>query len=192
MEYAFAAFKRAAAHGRDNRLGARINGRWCALFVRTAIVLRALPAGAVIAGRRKIIAEAALVRKTADGMVAFGHFDMVLRQFINKARRQSRVPLAVRAAIAGKADGGALFGAGNADIGEAALFLQAFGAAFIKAALMGKQAFFPPGQKHAFKFQPFGGVQRHDGDFVFIVVIGRFHDQRNMFEIAGQRLKFFH
>ena len=57
---------------------------------------------------------------------------------------------------------------------------------------MGKQAFFPPGQKHTFKFQPFGGVQRHDGDFVFIVVIGRFHDQRNMFEIAGQRHKFFH
>ena len=27
------------------------------------------------------------------------------------------------------------------------------------------------GQKHAFKFQPFGGVQRHDGDFVFIVVV---------------------
>ena len=91
-------------------------------------------------------------------MVAFGNLNMLLRQLVNKARWQSRIPLAMRATITGKGNGRTLFGAGDAYIGEAAFFFQAFCAAFIEAALMGKQALFPAGQEDGFKLQAFGGM----------------------------------
>ena len=53
-------------------------------------------------------------------------------------------------------DAGALAGAGDADIGEAALFLEAGAAAFVHRALGGEQAFLPAGQEDGVELEALG------------------------------------
>ncbi|MGO7939702.1 hypothetical protein ACC731_38565, partial [Rhizobium ruizarguesonis] len=50
-------------------------------------------------------------------------------------------------------DVAAMLGAGDADIGEAALFLQAGAAALIQRALVREEAFLPAGQEDGVEFQ---------------------------------------
>ena len=83
-------------------------------------------------------------------------------------------------------------GAGEADIGEAALLLQAGAAALVERALVREQAFLPAGQEHGLELQPLGRMQRHDGDGVELLVLLGVHDQRDMLEEGAQRLVFLH
>src|SRR5438552_3339136 len=64
------------------------------------------------------LAEAAHVRPQPGLGV---DLDMVRRQLADEARRDGALPGAVDAAVGGEGDGGAMAGAGDADIGEAAL-----------------------------------------------------------------------
>ena len=57
-------------------------------------------------------------------------------------------------------------GAREADIGEAAFFLEARAAAFVERALVRKQAFLPAGQEDGLEFEALGRMQRHDRDGV--------------------------
>ena len=76
-------------------------------------------------------------------------------------------------------------GAGQADIGEAALFLEPGAAALVERALVREQAFLPAGQEHRLELQPLGRMQRHDGDRVELLVLLGVHDQRDMLEEAS-------
>ena len=83
-------------------------------------------------------------------------------------------------------------GAGQADIGEAALLLQPGAAALVERALVREQAFLPAGQEHGLELQPLGRMQRHDVDGVELGVLLGVHDQRDMLEEGAQRLVFLH
>jgi hypothetical protein len=114
--------------------------------------------------------------------VHLGDFDMGLGQFIEKARGQCRLPQPVDAAVGDEPDVAMALGAGEADIGETALFLEAGAAALVERALVREQALLPAGQEHGFEFQPLGRVQRHDRDGVEIGVVVGVHDQRHVLE----------
>ena len=57
----------------------------------------------------------------------------------------------------------------SADMGEAALLLQAGAALLVERALVREQAFLPAGQEHGVEFQTLGGMQRHDRDRVGVL-----------------------
>src|SRR3546814_9377421 len=76
----------------------------------------------------------------------------------------------------------ALAGAGDRDIGEAAFFLEAGGAAFVHRTLRGENAVFPAGEEHMIEFETLGGVDRHDRHGFGLVVIVAVHDEADMFE----------
>ena len=61
-------------------------------------------------------------------------------QFVDKARRKGALPLVVNAPAGGKRDQGATARPGEADIGQAAFFLQALFSFFVEGALVGEQA----------------------------------------------------
>ena len=87
----------------------------------------------------------------APQALAAGHgrlfLDMLSRQFGDEAAEGMRAgPLAVDAAVGGVHDGRVAPGAGDGDIGEAALLLEAGEAAFVERALRREDAFFPAGQ----------------------------------------------
>ena len=76
-------------------------------------------------------------------------------------------PLAVDAAVGGVEDDAALAPrAGDRDIGEAALLLEAGIAAFVERALRGEDAFLPAGEEDGVELQALGGVDGHDRDLV--------------------------
>src|SRR6478736_9570798 len=118
-----------------------------------AVGLRPLPARRRVAGaegfdiveaRRAVAAAAA----PAGAALGFRDLDIGRRQFVEEARRDRGRPRAVDAAVGGEIEFGAAAGAGQADMGEAALFLEAGAAVFVERALARKQAFFPAGQEH--------------------------------------------
>ena len=80
----------------------------------------------------------------------------------------------MNAAVGGKVDLGQLASAGKSDMGQAALFLETGAATFVERALMGKQAFFPTGQKHAVEFETLCRMQGHDhiGDGYTLLCLG--------------------
>ena len=106
-------------------------------------------------------------------------------QFVEEARGDGRLPQAVDAAVGDEPDVQVLLGAGEADIGEAALFLQAGAAALVERALVREQAFLPAGQEDGLELQALGRMQRHDGDGVELLVLLGVHDQRDMLEEAS-------
>ena len=91
------------------------------------------------------------------------HFDldMRLRQLVEEARGDGRLPQPVGAPVRGEETRGAC-APGQPDIGEPPLLLEAGAAAFVQRALAGEQAFLPAGQEHGVELQPLGRVQRHD------------------------------
>ena len=105
---------------------------------------------------------AGAIAAEAIAAIAVGHrrhLDEGFRQFVDEARGQGGLPQIVDAAVLGEGNGGAALGAGDADIGEAALFLEAGAAFLVERALMREQAFLPAGQEHGAEFQALGGVQ---------------------------------
>src|SRR6185437_11964864 len=84
------------------------------------------------------------------------HLDVGLRQLIEEARRHRRGPQAVDAPIGGEIDAGALARAGQADMRQAALLLEAGAAALVERALVGEQAFLPAGQEYGVEFESLG------------------------------------
>ena len=119
------------------------------------------------------------------------HLDMLGRQFIDKARGHLRLPLPVYPPVGREADGAKLFGAGDPDIGQPPLFLEALQPRFVHRALRGEQAILPSRQKHDGVFQPLGAMQRHDRDLGLCRVAVIIHDQRDMFEKPLQIVEFF-
>ena len=125
--------------------------------------------------------------------VAHGrHFNEGFRQFIDKARGQGVLPHVVDAAVLREGNVGPALGAGDADIGEAAFFLQAGLALFIQRPLVRKQAFLPAGQEHGAELKPLGGMEGHDADLVIGVAAVAVHHQGDMFEKARHVFKFAH
>src|SRR3546814_21088612 len=88
-----------------------------------------------IALRRPIGAPQAL--PAAETILAV---DMFGRDFADEAAGDAAHPLAIDAAVRGVIDARALAGAGDRDIGEAAFFLAAGGAAFVRRTLRGEKA----------------------------------------------------
>src|SRR4029079_14992912 len=81
----------------------------------------------VVRAERRHVVEArrAVAGRAAVRALALGHLDVALRQFVEEARRDVGVPHAVGAAVGGEVDLGALPRARQADVAEAALFLEA-------------------------------------------------------------------
>src|SRR6478672_7954283 len=100
---------------------------------------------------------AALAPLRAPQAFSAGHrrflVDMLARQFGDEAARDRAGPLAVDAAVGGVKDGGAVPGAGQRDIGEAALLLETGEAAFVERALRGEHAFLPAGEEDEREFE---------------------------------------
>ena len=117
---------------------------------------------------------------------------MRLGQFVEEARGDGRLPHAVNAAIGDEPDLHPLLAAGDADIGQPALFLEAGATALVEGALMGKQPLLPAGQEDGLELQPLGRVQRHDRDGVHLGVLLGVHDQRHMLQEGGQRVIGLH
>src|SRR5690606_23791190 len=108
-------------------------------------------AAAAPAGRKAaLLARAAGAVKPLLGQIG----DMRTRQLVDEAARDRGLPLAVNAPVARVADEAALPRAGDADIGEAALFLQRLDAVLLERALMRKQPFLPAGKKDNVIIQP--------------------------------------
>ena len=93
-------------------------------------------------------------------------------------------PLAVDAAVGGVEDGAAAPRAGDRDIGEAALLLEAGEAAFVERALRREHAFFPAGEIDGVELEALGGVDGHDRDAVALARFVIVHDQADMLEEA--------
>src|SRR3546814_8610061 len=104
------------------------------------------------------------------------------RDFADEAAGDAAHPLAVDAAVRGVIDARALAGAGDRDIGEAAFFLEAGGAAFVHRTLRGEDAVFPAGEENMIELEPLGGVDRHDRHGFGLVVIVAVHNEADMFE----------
>ena len=168
------------------------------------VFLRTLPAGRLVIAlkgfgpvkaRRAIWPAgtaglaAAIPTVIAVACVDFGDFDMGLRQFIEKARGDGRLPQPVDATVGDKPDVATFFRPRQTDIGEPPLFLEAGASALIQRALMGKKPFLPAGQEHGLEFQPLGRMQRHDGDSVMIGVVFGIHDKGNVLQERAQRFK---
>ena len=91
-------------------------------------------------------------------------------------------PLAVDAAVGGVEDGRFAARAGDRDIGEAALLLEAGEAAFVHRALRRENAFFPAGEEDGVELEALGGVDGHDGDLLALAVLVIVHDQADVLE----------
>ena len=98
----------------------------------------------------------------------------------------------IDAPVGGIGDLDPLAGAGDADIGEAALLLQPGGAVLVEGALAGEQPFLPAGQEDRVELQPLGAVQGHDTDHVARIALGILHHQADMLEEAGEALELGH
>src|SRR5204863_9982357 len=122
-------------------------------FVAGAVGLGALPARRGVAGAEgfdiveagRAIAAAAAPARTALG---FRDLDIMRRQFVEEARRDRGRPGAMDAPVGCEIELCPAAGAGQADMGEAPLFLQPGAALFVEGALTRKQAFLPAGQEH--------------------------------------------
>src|SRR4051794_9136542 len=100
--------------------------------------LRALPARRAVVGAEgghAVEARAALLGETETAL-AFGHFDVCLRQFVKEARRNVGRPHAVGAAVGGEIDFRAAAGTGDADVRQAALLFEAGAALLVERALV--------------------------------------------------------
>ena len=69
-------------------------------------------------------------------------------QFVDKPGRRRALPLAVDSPVGGEADEGVAARPGQADIGQAAFFLQPGGAAVVQRPRVREQPFLPTGQEH--------------------------------------------
>src|SRR6185369_1592915 len=129
---------------------------------------RALPAGA--ARRAGDVGEGVGTLRPLRAPQAFaaGHgrlfLDLRLGQLGEEARRDAAGPLAVDAAVGGVEDGRLAPRAGQRDVGETALLLEAGEAAFVHRPLRGEHALLPAGEVDDVELEPLGGVDGHDGD----------------------------
>ena len=114
------------------------------------------------------------------------------RQFLNKARGNGGLPLAVYPAAAGKAQMHLLARTGDADIGEPPLFLEADGAILVDGPLAREDALFPAGKEDGVELQPLGRVKRHQHDLALLAVSITVHHQRDMLDKALQRIEILH
>ena len=73
-----------------------------------------------------------------------------------KREGRADLPEIMDPAVLREGNEGAALGAGDADIGEAALFLEAGAALLVERALVREQAFLPAGQEDRAEFQPLG------------------------------------
>ena len=92
----------------------------------------------------------------------------------------------------GEVDLGAAPGAGEPDMGEAALLLEAGAAALVEGALVREQALLPAGQEHGVEFEALRGMQRHEADALGRVALVRLHDERDVLEEALQVRELLH
>jgi hypothetical protein len=74
------------------------------------------------------------------------------------------------------------FGAGDADIGQAAFLFQALLACLIHGALGREKPVLPARQEDGRKLQPLGGMERHERDLGLAVLLLIVHDERDVFE----------
>ena len=113
-------------------------------------------------------------------------------ELVEEARRDRRLPHAADAAVGGEVDLRAPARAGDADIGEAALLLEAGAAVLVERALVREQPLLPARQIDRVEFEPLGGVQRHDRHPLRPVVLRRVHDERDVLEERLQIRELLH
>ncbi len=117
------------------------------------------------------------------------HVDMVVGQVADEARWDRRRPLAVDAAVGGVADRGGALGPRDADIGEPALLLEAGVAALVERALRREDAFLPADEEDVVELEPLGGVEGHDRHALLVARALVFHDEADVVEEGGHRLR---
>ena len=82
--------------------------------------------------------------------------------------------------------------AGDRDIGQAALLLEAGEAAFVERALRREDAFLPADEEDDREFEALGGVDGHDRDLGLAARRVIVHHQADMLEEGAERLIFLH
>ncbi|MPL84433.1 hypothetical protein SDC9_30398 [bioreactor metagenome] len=117
------------------------------------------------------------------------HLDIGGGQFVDEARRQLRLPLAIDPAVAGEGDRAQPLGASDADIGQPAFLLEPLLPGLVHRALAREQPVLPARQEDDRKFQPLRRMQRHDRDLVLALGTVIVHDQRDVLEEALQVLE---
>ncbi len=161
-----------AAAGHTAGLGAAPTGGIVAGLEGGGVVPAALGLGH--AGSAAIIAGLGRRLHVGDG------------QLVDKTAGQLGGPAAIDLAVGGEADPGLFAGAGDADIGQPALFLEPLFALLVDAALGGEHAFLPAGQEDQGEFQALGPVQGHDLHRVLTGAPVQVHDQRHVLQIGLQ------
>src|SRR5581483_11089881 len=97
-------------------------------------------------------------RCPAVGALRLDDLYIGFRKLIDKPRRCRRLPEPAVAPVLDEAHLGPPAGAGEADVGQPALLLEARLAVLVEAALVGEQPLLPARQEHDVELQPLGGV----------------------------------
>jgi hypothetical protein len=109
-----------------------------------------------------------------------------LAHFVDEARRVAGAHFAAGLAALAVADAEAALGAGDADVHQAAFFLDLV---FVDRALVGQQAFFDADEEDVLELQALGGVQGGQLNLVeFGVVLVEHGDQADGLDHVHQRL----
>jgi len=130
---------------------------------------------------------AALLDDFRRQLLLVSPLQVVGRQLVQETAWFAFADLAVALPVRAVAECEGALGARDADIGQAALFLDVVG---FDAVLMRQQVFFHADQEHMWKLQALGGMQGHQADLVagFFLLIA-FHDvhQHDFGDDLGQR-----
>ena len=140
------------------------------------------------AGEHRATAHAPAWRRVgaADAVAQAYFLDQRRRNLADEARDLVVGLVAVQAAGLGVGQHQLLHGAGHADIGQAALFLEAAG--LFQAHLVREQALFHADQEHQGELQALGAVQGHQLHAVLVFLgLGIAGFQRGVGEEGGQR-----
>ena len=146
----------------------------------------------VEAARAERVCGAEVFVCAAERAFGFDDVNVVFREFIDEAGGDRRLVKAARAAVLSEADLGAFLGPRDADVGEAAFFLQTLDAAFIQRALVGEQTFLEARQEDRVELQALGGVECHERHALAVVALAGVHDEGDVFDEARQVFEIVH
>ena len=115
------------------------------------------------------------------------------RQFVDEAAGQHAGPAAIDLAVGDERYVAALARARDADIGEAALLLEALGAGLIERAAGREHFLLPAGQEDHRPFEALGGVKREDLHLILrALALGIVHHQFDVLEKGGEGVERAH
>ena len=182
-------------HGAAARLGlpAEATALATSIAARLPPRLRPLPAGRRIGAVETLGGLGKPARAVAaEAALGLDHLDVRLRQFVDEARGDRRLPERVHAPVLRERDVRLLPRPRDADVGETALLLEASLTVLIHGALVREQALLPARQIDGVELEPLRRVQRHQADAVAVLRLVGIHDQGDVLEEGRERVELLH